>query len=534
MGRDNLSTPPMNIERGILTDMADPKKEERPEVDLDALNAQLAESGVGEIKDLDKTPERTAYWNHINNESPSDKDYFKILKALKAAYRTEFHTYVSEVYPHLRYENGEDKTYWNYDKEAGIYIEINFVQVRGMIIALMLEEGLNAEATEASAKMILSKYRAVYTERGSEYDAFDNYPEWFHANNGWVKVVSDKKGQHEFEPHTPERLSRRVSAVAYDPNATCRTYDHFLDSQMGLQKDQVQAIDQFSGLLLTPEITQQKMLVLIGKPGSGKSTLLDCWSDVLGECATQAGLTEIASESFRFGGSKLVGKHLCWFDEVEVTRSNMGNHLINLITGQTIRVERKGINGIVEAENRLKCVLTANTLPRSAEMGIYRRMILIYLEYSFYDSMTANKNIRSILQAEASGILNRMLKGLASMQKVGGFVTIDGHEDMIEEYKTSSNTMAEFLDEHFEFDYDAAPLKSKVLLEAYKNFANDRYSESLTPQRFGVALKQHGLFKFDKIYSKKDPTGNKVWCGLKLKEYYELNPSGFIRENENF
>ena len=368
----------------------------------------------------------------------------------------------------------------------------------------------------------------MYIERATEYDDFDAEGDWFHASNGWVHVE-----KLTFKPHTPDRLSRRASAVAYDKKAKCPHYDTFLDSQIQLKPDEVRAIDQFSGLLLTPDINHQKMLVLIGKPGSGKSTLLDCWSDVLGDCATQAGLHEIASESFRFGGSSLVGKQMLWFDEVEVTRSNMGNSLINLITGQHIRVERKGINGIVDVDNQLKCVLTANTLPRSAEMGIYRRMILIYLEYSFYDSMTANKNIRNILKAESSGVLNRMLKGLDDLRKNGGFTLIVGHDEMIEEYKTSSNTMSEFLDYYFDFDEKATTISAKVLLEAYQNFSNnDRYSESLTPQRFGMALKHHGLSRFNKIYSKKDGNGFKEWCGLKLKKPFKFNSVGYIREKE--
>jgi len=211
----------------------------------------------------------------------------------------------------------------------------------------------------------------------------------------------------------------------------------------------------------------------------------------------------------------------------------MGNSLINLITGQHIRVERKGINDILEADNQLKCVLTANTLPRSAEMGIYRRMILIYLEYSFYDNMTANHKIRAVLQAEASGILNRMLRGLADLNKHDGFTSIEGHDDLIEEYKTSSNTVAEFLDEYFVPDIEAKPIPTKVLLDAYKEFSNDRYSESLTPQRFGMVMKHHGLSKFDKIYNRKDRDGSKMWCGLKLREeYYEFNTAGYIRAKE--
>ncbi len=496
---------------------------------IEKLNEELALMGIGEIKDLDPCVERTRYIVAIQNTDFNNKDEVKALKGLKDSYLLAFHNYFAHKYQHLLFEQGEDKTYWNYNEETGIYDEINFSIVRGLVLKLLIDDGLIANATEATAKTVLGRYRSVYSDRGHMYDDFDNENNFFHACNGWVQLDT-----LEFTPHTPDRLSRRKSAVSYDDKAMCPLYDKFLDEQIQLDKDKVRVIDQFSGLLLTPDITKQKMLVLIGKPGCGKSTLLDLWSDVLGDLATQNSLHEIASESFRFRGSTLVGKTLCWFDEVEVTRSNVGNSLINLITGQQIRVERKGINGIISSQNKLKCVLTANTLPRSAEMGIYRRMILIYLNYSFYDNMTDNKNIRQLLRSEASGVLNRMLKGLRDIEKNNGFTTIEGHDDLIEDYKTSSNTVSEFLEEHFEFDYDAPKISTKVILEAYKQFNDDKYSNSLTPQRFGVLLSTHNLSKFSKIQQTRLSGGTRAWTGLKLKENYELTNAGFIRERKEF
>lgn len=477
-------------------------------------------------------PERVEYKKFINddaNRGMEPEKYAKIVKSLETRYKLAFYNYFAEVYPYLRFEIGEDNVYWNYNETSGVYEELAYVTVREWVMKLLIDETLVSSANDSFAKTVISRYRACYPERGSSYDDFDNDDSLFHASNGWVNLKT-----LEHTPHTPVLLSRRKSAVHYNAKATCPIYDKFLDEQIQLQPDQVRVIDQFSGLLLTPDITKQKMLVLIGKPGCGKSTLLDLWSDVLGDCVTQNSLHEIASDSFRFRGSTLVGKTLCWFDEVEVTRANMGNALINLVTGQQIRVERKGINGIVPVQNKLKCVLTANTLPRSAEMGIYRRMILIYLNYSFYDNMTDNKNIRALLKAESSGVLNRMLRGLQDITKNDGFTKIDGHDDLIEEYKASSNTVAEFLEEHFDFDYDAPKISTKTLLEAYKNYADDKYTNSLTPQRFGVLLASHGLSKFDKIVNSRGTKGVRMWSGLKLKDWYEISNGGLIREKEDF
>jgi hypothetical protein len=273
---------------------------------LDKLNEELASMGIDEIKDVDPCPERTYYFKLLEETDFTDKKEVSALKGAQEAFLNAFHNYFASVYAHLLFEIGEDKIYWLYNDTTGVYDEMNFSTVRGLILKLMIEDGLQGRATEMTAKTVLARYRSLYAERGCAYEDFDSNSGWFHAKNGWIDVKTLK-----FVGHSPERLSRRVSDVVYDKKAVCPMYDKFLDEQMQLQKDQVRVIDQFSGLLLTPDITKQKMLVLVGKPGCGKSTLLDLWSDVLGDCATQKGLNEIASESFRFGGSTLVGKTMC-------------------------------------------------------------------------------------------------------------------------------------------------------------------------------------------------------------------------------
>jgi len=137
--------------------------------------------------------------------------------------------------------------------------------------------------------------------------------------------------------------------------------------------------------------------------------------------------------------------------------------------------------------------------------------------------MTADQNIHNVLKSEASGILNRMIGGLVDLNTHNGFTVIEGHADLIEEYKSSSNTIAEFLNEYFTFDYDAPKIPVAALLTLYKSFANDRFSESLTPQKFSNMMAHHGLTQFDKITPARGTGGKRMWAGLKLHESYEFD-----------
>jgi P4 family phage/plasmid primase-like protien len=492
---------------------------------INNLNNQLSAMGLPTITDEATCEEREQYLSHLAEADWDNEKWLKKLKTLQQKYLVNFYKYVAIVYPYLRFEIGEDKTYWNYNVDDGVYDEMSAVTAKELVIRLLIDEDLVGNANENTAKTILARYRACFPERGNGYDEFDVDDNWFHAANGWVNVDT-----LAFELHTPSRISRRKSAVTYDAEAVCPVYDKFVEKDLQLKEDQVRVIDQFSGLILTSDIRYQKMLTLVGRPGCGKSTLLNTWSHVLGEMALEKKLTELSSESARFAGSQFVGSTLCWFDEVNVKKAEMSNNLGTLITGETINVERKGINGITKARNSVKCVLTANLLPMTAEIGMYRRLILINIPVSFSEEEREDKEMPDKLKAEGSGILNRMLAGLQDLRKMRGFTVIAGHADLIEEYKAQSDTIAEFLDEYFDVGTVDDFVPTKEMYKAYQHFAEgNSWTRSITPQKFGRLLKGQPLSRFAKIEpSRLSSDGSRGWSGLKLKKGYEFDAAGII------
>lgn len=444
-----------------------------------------------------------------------DKEWVKRFMALQERYILDFHTYVGAIHPHLIYERNEDRVWWNYIEDEGIYEEITATTARTFVLSLLMQEELPHKATESFARDCLARYKAFYPKRGVKYDQFDQINDWFHARNGWLNLTTG-----EFEPHTPTRLSKRTSAVEYVEGATCPRYDRFLDQDVALTEDKVRVIDQFSGLSLTGDMRFQKMLTLIGRPGSGKSTLLEIWSYILGDCAVQKRLTDLTGDSFRFAGSSITGRSLCWFDEVDVKKTEMGNTLGTLITGEKINVERKGINNIIQARNTVKCVLTANTLPLSSEHGMYRRMIHIKFDRSFYDEGIVEPNLLQTLREEAPGILNRMIEGLRDLYAEGGFSYIEGHDEEIEEYKAQSNPVSEFLVEYFDPGDDEDTVTTGQLYEAFYSSDIGQSMYKLSPQKFGQMINTQPL-KAYRLTTKKGSKGVRLWGNLRLKkEYY--------------
>lgn len=494
------------------------KKDSNIETELDILKQDPAE---------DIAPEATKYhwWKKEGRKAVADPDErSKLDKRYSGSHFNNFYKFIAKTYPNLIFEKDNEKQYFLYNEETGCYENLTDTFIKELITKLYIEEGFAHRGKIGEVRQVMIRLRAMFPERGVKLEDFDNSTEWFHCANGWVNVDT-----REFEEHTPERLSRYAASVNYDKDATAPNYEKMMESY-GLPTDQVRVLHQFSGLCLTGDIKQQKMLVLLGRPGCGKSTVVEIWRKVLGTLAITKSLTTFNNEgAVRFVGSQLAGKTLIHFDEADVKRAELGAHISNLVTGDVIDVERKMVNvDNVIVKNRLKCILSANKLPPGQD-GIFRRMILIKFEKSFTDEMTADRDLPQKLEAEMSGILNRMLDGLADLRKMKVFTEIAGHDELIEEYKAESDIMAEFLDTFFDpvFDFGGEigvagqGVPSSVMFATYRKWAEDNGVGNLlklTPQKFGRMLSGVSLTKFAKVHTFKGTGGIRYWRGITPKK----------------
>ena len=518
---------------GSIYASMDKSPKEKNTKDIDELNQALSQYGMPhvvsdpDISPDDIAPEATEFHNYLKGKY--EKSPEKLTK-LRNAHIRNFYKFIAKKNPNLIFEKDNGKQFFLYDAEVGVYEPLSDVYITELVTKMYIDEGLGKEGKIGEVHQALLRFRAMFRERGVQLDAFDNNDTMFHCGNGWLNVENG-----EFEPHTPKRLSMRVAKVNYKADAVCENYDKMLNSY-GLKEDQLRVIKQFSGLLLTGDISQQKMLVLLGRPGCGKSTIVEIWRHILGQLATKIDLDSLSNPNTRrFMGEDLIGRTLVHFDEANIKSAEMGTDLSNMITGDSIKVERKRVNGYSDVSNKTKVILSANRLP-SGQDGIFRRMILIKFVNSFSENGTADRDLPAKLRTdeEMSGILNRMVEGLKDLRKMGGFTLIDGHEDMIEEFKIESDVISEFLETYFDPVYDftdgeaESGIQTKVLYETYKRWAqrNDIGNKIFTtPIRFGKMLQNQPLNKFAHIHSLKKRDG-KYWRGLLPKEDVSLCPDG--------
>lgn len=482
---------------------------------IEKLNEELALMGIEEVKDVDPCVERTRYIVGFQETDFSDKKAVAALKGLKDSYLLAFHNYFASKYPYLLFERTNDKIYWSYNEDEGVYDELSFVEVRSKLIKLLIDEGLVANATEASAKLILNRYRASNQDKGVMLDDFTLPSGWLHVKNGWLNLSTK-----ELQPHTPERLSLYKMDTDFVLGATCPLYDKFLDEDVQMQKDQVRVIDQFSGYVLTDEIKQHACLILEGRKGCGKSMMMEIWMNILGNKAIPLQLTRLQNGKEQFLGSTLSHKNLCWFDEANPRTTSINEFFQNLITGEKIQIERKSIQGDHYVRNTLKIVLSLNEMPDHMPTGMDRRYRHIIFHRSFYEEGIIDPDYKEkILANEKPGILNRMLSGLEDLRKMNRLTMIGGEEERKREYSLTSDDFSSFLSDHFE------PVKDSISIVRYtyeqmKNaFVAEypkSYNKQLSVRTFNKKLLATRLPEFKNVTTAKSD-GERGYKGLQLK-----------------
>lgn len=471
------------------------------------------------IKDIKDMPEREAYLAHLDLGKWDDKDWVRGLKSIGDRYFINFYQRVALLHPHLKYEIGRLDSFWEYNETEGIYEPVAQSTFAGMIIRALRLDQMDGYTTDSQVRRIILNFTADVS-RGVTLDSFSLPSGWLHVKNGWLHLTTK-----ELVPHTPERLSISKMDTDYISGATCPLYDTFLDVDVQMPKDQVRVLDQFSGYLLTDGIEQHSCLILEGRKGCGKSTLVEIWMSILGKKAIPMQLTALQNGSERFIGQTLAYKNLCWFDEANPRTTSINEFFQNLITGEKIRVERKGVQGDDFVNNTLKIILSLNEMPDHMPTGMDRRYRHIVFTRSFYEEGVVDPDYKSrLLESEKSGVLNRMIRGLDDLRKMSKMTIIGGEEERKREYTLTSDDFSSFLSDHFVPVSDGGTVRYtyEEMRNAFVAEYPKGYNKQLAVRGFNKKLFTTRLSEFKNIDTGKT-NGSRGYTGLKLKEGHSFS-----------
>jgi putative DNA primase/helicase len=271
---------------------------------------------------------------------------------------------------------------------------------------------------------------------------FDADPRWLNCPGGeldlgWAEIDADGKWSVAepvvFHPgmHYPEHFHTRITGASYDPSATCPEFEQAMKDWLD-DDEMITYVGKLVAASVRGLTTVKTIPLLLGEGNSGKSTFLEVLLAVLGGYATTAQpsilrkgkggtLTDDLADlrGFRFATTtETTGAEE--MDEARIKRLSGGD-----------RVRARGMyKSSAEWDVMFLLWLATNFCPRlsSEDRALWNRFGPVdfpglWTETGLAPDGTrcnrADPNLKTVLMAEASGILNWIIRHLEKLYTEG-------------------------------------------------------------------------------------------------------------------
>lgn len=310
------------------------------------------------------------------------------------------------------------------------------------------------------------------------------------VNNG---VLDPMTG--ELSPHSPDERLRYKLNIEWDPDADAALFCKFLKDIWGMEPDfeeRVRFISQWFGYLLYRSCKFEKFLWLEGRGSNGKSVLLKLMAALVGkENVTYAMLERLNKSAVR---AELEGKLLNISSEMSANATMSDGYLKQIASGEEVEADRK-FRDSANFTPTAKLVAATNALPRLLDRsdGFARRAIILSFNRRFEGKEKDVDLADRIIRTELGGILAFAVAGLMDLLQAGEFTVPQSSIDMVHDYRTTSDAVAMFVDEHLTDDPKGTLVDE--LFRGFTVFCNHNKFAPCNKGEFGRRLTALGVGK---------------------------------------
>lgn len=249
---------------------------------------------------------------------------------------------------------------------------------------------------------------------------FDKDPLLVNMANGTLVFVRPENGRPAtvelIEPRREDLITKCGTAI-YDPDASCPAYDAFL-GRVQPKEEMCAFLDVWAGYNMLGDASAQKMAIFYGEGANGKGVWVNTKRAILGDYAWAASInTFVEADRGRKGSeaspdlAALAGRRMVTANEAE-EGSKLSDGLVKELTSDEPKGGvRENFGDPFELQITFKNTIIANNKPRiGTDHGIRRRMQLVPWDIIIPDE-EQDPQLKAKLVKEASGILNRMVRG---------------------------------------------------------------------------------------------------------------------------
>lgn len=288
-------------------------------------------------------------------------------------------------------------------------------------------------------------------------------------------------------PHDPSVPFTYRLPVAFDPGATCPTFERFI-SEVVPDAGEREKLHRLFGYCLEPGNPYQSAFLVVGAGNNGKTTALCLLRDLLGSESVSGETLQSLCEG-RFGTYSLWGKLANICTDIPASPIRYTGTFKMLTGGEdSVRAERKFTDAFFFT-NPAKLVFSANELPpveSDRSYAFWRRWVTVDFPVDLTGS--EDRDLPAKLRAELPGVFNWAIEGLRRLRAARGFPTSPG--GLKEEWRRRSEPLYWFVSERVNIGASEEVLKAD-LYQAYAEFAADRNLPPLEPDRMGSLLPKY-------------------------------------------
>jgi len=351
------------------------------------------------------------------------------------------------------------------------------IEMGGDQQSALLTHSLKAETPARIKAMIeLAKIQEGVPVRPDELDVD---PGLINCLNGTLDIVSG-----ELRGHRKDDLITKVVPVKYDPEATCPTWDSFLDRIMEGNENLISYLQRLVGYCLSGLTKEQCMWIFHGTGANGKSTFIETIRALLADYAVQTDPSTLKlkkDEGIGNGVARVSGRRF-----LTAVETGLGDYLdevlIKRLTGDDTITARYMYKEFFEFRNTAKVVIASNHIPKikGRDHAIWRRVKIVPFEVTIQDS-EMDRNLPEKLTAELPGILAWAVRGCLDWQK-SGLQHPPEVVDATAAFKSEMESIPAFIKERCVTGYKYRIRKS-ILWDAYQEWC---FGKKIKPHRRGV------------------------------------------------
>jgi len=280
-------------------------------------------------------------------------------------------------------------------------------------------------------------------------------------------------------PPTPLYFTANALDFDFDPNPPePKAWLSFLESVWPDDPESILALQQWFGYLLTPDTSQQKILLLLGPKRAGKGTIIRTIADLVGaNNIASPRLTELAEPK---GTECLIGKSVALCGESRITGRADSQAIVEIflsVSGEDPQTIPRKYKSAWIGHLTTRFVLASNELPRLGDYSeaILSRLFILKFTESFEGR--EDRQLQKKLKDELPGILLWALAGWESLRAAGGFTQPASGMEEMDEFKDLNNPIGAFLADRCEVHPEEWVAKSQLYaawVEWCKEHGKDR------------------------------------------------------------